>query len=248
MLKRIIGRWRFIIPAIICLFAVVFILSLFIPLEYEICGEYLHDSTSNCSNHHVGPYILFQLIHISNKYNGLITAIATVLLAVITCGLVLLGRDQSRTSRAELRAYLSVTIGAAIFQDDRLRFEGKPTVVNNGQTPAYNVRYSIRSEILTESIAANYIFTAPPDTPRSQSSIGPRENRLMSGVLSYRVQDGEVADIKYGKGKCLWTWGVVYYDDVFGKTHFTQFCQRLTWTLDDAKINGIYDPRFALSD
>jgi hypothetical protein len=70
----------------------------------------------------------------------------------------------------------------------------------------------------------------------------------MSAVLDHVVQANEIQDIKMGKGKALWVWGIVHYDDVFGKPHFAQFCQRLVWLPDDSNIYGTYDGRFGLSD
>ena len=191
---------------------------------------------------------VLHIAQVLEEYAGAITGVATVLLAVVTWRLVTLGQEQSRTTRRQLRAYLSVVVGTAVYQDDRNRFEAKPFILNNGQTPAYNVRYRIKAEILGDTVAQDYTFTEPPDVPKSQSSIGPHETRLMSGILSYRVPDGEIPDIKQGKGKALWVWGVVHYDDAFGEPHFTQFCQRLYWLLDDSSIMGLYDGRFGLSN
>src|SRR5262249_20928665 len=80
--------------------------------------------------------------------NAIITALATVLLAISTPVLVWSGVQQHKTTRAQLRAYLSVVIGTAVYQerDKNLRFEAKPTIVNTGQTPAYNVRYRIKAD------------------------------------------------------------------------------------------------------
>jgi hypothetical protein len=156
----------------------------------------------------------------AETHNAMITALATVLLAVITLGLVWSGVEQQNTTRAQLRAYLSVIIGTAVYQERHkgLKFEAKPTILNNGQTPAYNVRYRAKADILTDSVARDYSFTEPPDiltdsvardysfteppdVPRSQSSIGPRENRLLSAILDHFVSDNEVQDIMDGNGK-----------------------------------------------
>jgi hypothetical protein len=183
----------------------------------------------------------------ANERNALITAVATVLLSIITLGLVWSAVEQQNTTRAQLRAYLSVVIGAAVYQDDTHKFEAKPAILNNGQTPAYNVRYGIKAEILSDSVAAGFTFTEPPDVPKSQSSIGPRENRLMSAIVVNRVPNNQIPNIKWGVGQALWVWGVVHYDDIFGKPHFTQFCQRLSW-LPDGNILGLYDGRFGNSN
>ena len=121
-------------------------------------------------------------------------------------------------------------------------------ILNNGQTPAYNVRLRIKADIFTDSVAAGYTFKEPPDVAKSQSSIGPRENRLLSAIVDHFVADSEVEDILDGRGKSLYVWGIVHYDDVFGRPHFTQFCQRLSWVPDRKNILGRYDGRFGLSD
>src|SRR5262249_37627633 len=64
----------------------------------------------------------------ADTHNAMITALATVLLAVITLGLVWSGVEQQNTTRAQLRAYLSVIVGAAVYQERNkgLKFEAKP--------------------------------------------------------------------------------------------------------------------------
>lgn len=114
-----------------------------------------------------------------------------------------LGIEQSATTRAQLRAYLSVVIGLGVNQDRvrELKFEAKPFILNNGETPAYNVRVRIKAEILTDVQIPNFVFIEPPDVPQSQASIGPKENRTMSGLLDRYVPDDEVQDICDGNGE-----------------------------------------------
>lgn len=142
--------------------------------------------------------------------HGAITALSTVLLAAITFGILWLGFKQSETSRAELRAYLSVTIGAAVFQDHAipLRFEGKPTLRNNGKTPAYNVRYIGKADIIPDSLVDSYVFSVSAMAPIGQASVGPKEDRLMSCIVPHFVPDSEVQGTKEGNGKALWVWGL----------------------------------------
>ena len=139
----------------------------------------------------------------TDHWSALITGIATVVLAVITWRLVALGIEQSATTRAQLRAYLSVVIGLGVNQDRvrELKFEAKPFILNNGETPAYNVRVRIKAEILTDVQIPNFVFIEPPDVPQSQASIGPKENRTMSGLLDRYVPDDEVQDICDGNGR-----------------------------------------------
>ena len=220
------------------------------PFYAEICEKDAYTGQKDCAAYHILSFLILYIGQVLERHSGAIIGVATVVLAVITWRLVTLGRGQSETTRAQLRAYLSVIIGSAIYQerDKGLRFEAKPAIVNNGQTPAYKVRYRIKADIFTDSVALGYTFTEPPDVPMSQSSIGPHETRLMSAILPHLVPDAEIQDILDGNGKALFVWGVVHYDDVFGRPHFTQFCQRITWLKDRSNIFGLYDGRFGLSN
>jgi hypothetical protein len=222
--------------------------SFLTPFYAEICEKNTYTGQKECPTHYIAVALLMYIGQVLESHAGAITGVATAILAIITWRLVTLGKEQSDTTRAQMRAYLSVVIGSAVYQDATHIFEAKPAIVNNGSTPAKNVRYRIKSDIFTDSVAAGYTFIEPPDVPRNQSSIGPRETRYMSAMVDHRVSDGEIDAIKRGEGKALWVWGVVHYDDVFGKPHVTQFCQRLSWLADDSNIMGLYDGRFGFSD
>jgi hypothetical protein len=169
---------------------------------------------------------------------------------LLVIGVILQVRESRRSSERQLRAYLSVVIGAAVYQDRTLdlKFEAKPLILNNGDTPAYHVRVSIKSNILTDEQALTFVFTEPPDAPQSQASIGPKENRITSAILDRFVPDDQIDDICNGKGKALYVWGTVRYEDAFGHRRFTQFAQRLWWLRDRSNVMGNYDGRFGLSD
>jgi hypothetical protein len=246
MLKGCKGRW---IVAAVVLILLAAALSL-APFYAEICEKNAYTGQKECSAHQIAVFSIIYVGQVLELHAGAITGVATAILAFITWRLVTLGKEQSNTSRAELRAYLSVVVGGAVYQERArgLKFEAKPVILNNGKTPAYNVRYRARAEVLTDSVSKTFVFTAPPDTPHSQASIGPQENRILSAVLDHFVADNEIQDIKSGNGKALWVWGIVHYDDVFKCPRFTQFCQRLAWLPDDRNVIGSYDGRFSLSD
>jgi hypothetical protein len=78
-------------------------------------------------------------------HNGAITGIATVFLAVITAGLVSIARDQFKTTRAQLRAYIWT-------ESPNTNIDGAPNaakmaIKNSGQTPAYKVCFWSRLKV-----------------------------------------------------------------------------------------------------
>jgi hypothetical protein len=216
----------------------------------EICEKKNPDTgDEECAAYYVASFAFLTLGRFLEDHHGSITGIATAVLAFITWRLVSLGREQSTTTRTELRAYLSVVVGTAIFQEKTksLRFEARPMIINTGQTPAYKVRYTAMAEIIPDNLVSDFSFSFPANTDISQSSIGPKENRSFSAIVANYVPDKDVTAIKTGNGMALWVWGVVYYEDVFGRRRFTKFGQRLTW-LKNGQVYGIYDPRLGDSD
>lgn len=150
-------------------------------------------------------------------------------------------------SKAELRAYVGVTINTAGYQDrdKEIRFEGTPTLTNTGKTPAHRVRYRNHAAVLKEPIPANYKF------PSGQEEIGEyvlgiNLPMVMHIVVDDYVDQNDVPDIMRGdKGRALYCWGVVSYDDAFGEPHTTNFCHRLYFFPHPTeeghwKVNGNY--------
>lgn len=139
-----------------------------------------------------------------------------------------IAETQDRAVRMQLRAYVSVLIGEAIFQDSRLNFQASPQILNSGPTPARNVRWRIAADVLPVPLPDEYRFKLPPKTAGG-TIIGPGQNAFMSFVLNTRFSEDQIADIKAGKGQALYVWGYVIYEDILGKTHRTTFAQQLYW-------------------
>jgi hypothetical protein len=122
----------------------------------------------------------------------------------------------------QMRAYLTVEIGTALYQDERLRFEAKPVLTNNGLTPARNVCFRVMADILE---GAN----GPPTVPRIEDLIvndmglAPRQQVTLSRVVANRIPENEVADVLAGTTRRLHAWGRVTYDDVFDGSWETNF-------------------------
>lgn len=142
---------------------------------------------------------------------------------------------------AQMRAYLSVIVGAAIYQerDKSIRFEAKPVVVNNGFTPARMVRCRAKAAILRPPIPADFDFRLEPKFIQGGNVIGSQNHNIISAIVDEYVPDEEISDIKSGRTSALHVWGLVEYEDIFGEQHKTEFCQCLTW-LPNGTIHGWY--------
>jgi hypothetical protein len=149
---------------------------------------------------------------------------------------------RERTAQ-QMRAYLCVIIGDGIYQDrpNKLKFEAKPTLINAGHTPAHKVSYTAKAAILPVPLPDDFAFPLP-DEAIGGALLGPQQNFILSGVVEDYCGDGRVDDIKRGKGDALYIWGIVNYEDVFGESHFTKFCQT-TFFGPDGKVYGFFLPK-----
>lgn len=130
----------------------------------------------------------------------------------------------AESSKRELRAYLTVVVGGAIFQERRgadkggdLMFECRPLIVNTGQTPARNITYKARAAVMPLPLPKEVHLPEAPDDDIGGSIIGPQQNANMFAVVDGFRPDNEVQGVKSGIGdKGLYVWGRVTYEDVFG--------------------------------
>jgi hypothetical protein len=122
----------------------------------------------------------------------------------------------------QMRAYLTVEIGGALYQDEHLRFEAKPVLANNGLTPARNVCFRVMAEILDG-------VNGPPSAPLIEDllvndmGLAPRQQVTIGRAVANRIPDNEVAEVMAGTTRRLHAWGRVTYDDVFGGSWETNF-------------------------
>jgi hypothetical protein len=140
----------------------------------------------------------------------------------------------------QLRAYLTVIIGGATYQDrsKSLKFDARPLLVNNGNTPAYNVSYAANASILPVPLPPDHKFTYEEESPHG-SVVGAHQNSIMGAVVPDYVDDATVENIKLAIGSALYVWGVMSYKDVFDELHQNHFCQQIYWQ-SDGKIAGFY--------
>jgi hypothetical protein len=149
----------------------------------------------------------------------------------------------------EMRAYITVVVSKAYPQDRAkgIKFQGEPRMVNSGRTPAQKVNFKMRSAILPYPLPSNFQF--PPWlretlSERSELTAGPQQSVVLSkgGIVDDFVPDQDVEDIKHvAGGRALYTWGFITYEDIFGNSHSTEFCQSFEW-LPDGKVWGDYTP------
>jgi hypothetical protein len=147
---------------------------------------------------------------------------------------------------AQMRAYIGVVVGAAIYQErvrpkgGPLKFSAKPLVVNSGHTPAYRVSHKSKSQILRCPLTGSFDFPIP-SVSTDLPVLMPNQSISFQVVVDDFVDDTTVDLIKKNDGNALYVWGIVTYRDVFEVWHETRYCQYFSWQNDDSVL-GTYVP------
>jgi hypothetical protein len=153
------------------------------------------------------------------------------------------------TSKRKQRAYLTVIIGGAVYQERRseakggdLKFECRPLLVNTGKTPARKLKFKARAAIFPSPLPKETHLPEGFDDGVGDSILGPNQSANLSAIVDGFCADGEVAEVKSGsERRALYVWGLVTYEDIFGDAHFTRFCQHIYWDLKN-NVHGHYIP------
>jgi hypothetical protein len=77
-------RWMAIAASGAILPCTLFLGSLFVHVYGEICNKNEYTGAKECVQHHIGPFTLLWIVGVADSHNGLVTAIATILVAGFT--------------------------------------------------------------------------------------------------------------------------------------------------------------------
>jgi hypothetical protein len=129
----------------------------------------------------------------------------------------------------QMRAYVSVEIGGALFQNDHVLFQASPVLNNTGLSPARNVSYRISASIIENNAVEIVGFPDVGPFTANDVSLAPRQQLIIHSPTVARIPDEEVQAVKDGADRRLHAWGIVTYDDVYGGHWETEFCVNYQW-------------------
>ncbi len=158
--------------------------------------------------------------HFIHENGDAITALATVLLALITYLLVRLGHEQSNTTRAQLRAYLSVLPQGGCIIDNtvgKLRFFIDAS--NVGQTPSFNTEFMWGIQVRPKK--AGFIrIEADKEALKPSSVMYPGATHALGKPV--QLTDDEIASIT-ADTHAIFIFGQVTFLDAFGRKQYAAF-------------------------
>jgi hypothetical protein len=142
---------------------------------------------------------------------------------------------QRVVSELQSRAYLLVVFAVLVPQNRATgyRFEPRMGLVNNGNTPAYNVSFRTAADVCPFPLPADFAFPLPDElSTRSISVIGPRQSKILSAVVPRLYSEEEEREIRDGVAQRIYIWGLVNYTDAFNIDRFVRFSQSFIWLSD----------------
>jgi hypothetical protein len=154
-------------------------------------------------------------------YKDEITAISTALLAIITGALVLIARNQYRTTHAQLRAYLFADIVTVA------NFTTSPKInvnfKNCGQTPAYKIN------VRTNTFVGPLSLLKEPEVEATAGTgghhLGPGSQFHWVCVPDKPITPDEIQSVM-DRSAALYIYGIAKYRDAFRKNRTLKFCCR----------------------
>jgi hypothetical protein len=155
-------------------------------------------------------------------------AASTVLLTLVTGGLLFVGYQQILTSKRQLRAYVFVNSKDLVEQGENgsERFVHDLEIRNTGQTPAKQLWVESVTCTLDHPLASTFVFPIIPHGANpSVMTLGASEAVIAASNADEILSDGDLMDIRQinDRGRRLYTYGTVRYRDIFNKSHYTNF-------------------------
>jgi hypothetical protein len=172
--------------------------------------------------------------------------ITDTLLCVFTFVLCIIGWWQGRqlkrtvghmeeSAESQLRAYVFQEIGGWRNMTNGLPLGLNIALVNKGQTPAKNAWVAGTINILPFPLPDDFDFLLDEPGIKQRFNIPPNQSRPAAGwiIATRSFSPQEIEEVTSGAGRCrAWAYGVITYEDIFGKKRHTRFC----WFLDPLSV------------
>jgi hypothetical protein len=157
-------------------------------------------------------------------HSGMVTGVATALLAIITALLACIASDQIKTTRAQLRAYVWVPESSINDVLGTVKVRATLKIQNSGQTPASEVtqwgRLGYGPYPLGQII--HQLEGGPESAFSSKSYLGPGGSLFLEPIADRLYSPQEIASIKAKTG-AIYVWGEIKYRDAFRRDQSTKF-------------------------
>jgi hypothetical protein len=167
----------------------------------------------------VGNFLVCESVF-ANENGDAMTGVATVLLALVTGGLVFLAHEQSKTARAQLRAYVYLKEAVVGKPVDGKEWIIRLRIQNYGVTPAHHVTVKFEQSIGVEIIGDAIIPHTNAARTKGPFSIAPSSWKTLHIPFPELPLDWQ--ELRAGKRRAF-LWGGIDYQDTFERNQHTGF-------------------------
>lgn len=139
---------------------------------------------------------------------------------------------QRQFGKLQMRPYISVIEPGFIPQNIATPYyaEVQLIMVNTGHTPAHNIRFAAFLRVLPAPLPNDFDFTVRPDQIITSGHINPGQRLFFRRNVGHILPAQQYAEIIQGRGiNRLYIYGTIFFDDVFGDIHQTNFCSFGVW-------------------
>lgn len=138
---------------------------------------------------------------------------------------------QSEYAIKQMRAYLSVVLARATYQDEGTPFGATCTIVNSGSTAAKSVNCVMRADVMPYP-PPNASAFPEPILVAERGFIPPHQTREIWRAVNTTFMPNQVPSIRNREGSALVVWGRVDYVDEFDEPRVTNFGISIFWVLN----------------
>jgi hypothetical protein len=253
-----VQRWKSAALIVLAVLFVLYMASLGLPLEYEVCHPNDYTHAKECADYHFGPGIVAAVIAWADIHNGLVTAFATVGIGIFTLTLWNTSRQQGRIAQASIdlarQEFIAshrpkiIVSGFQMQSDPELRIGEKVEFIfvarNVGDSPARVIEVRSATFVLKEKapIPSDITF---PFKEKFAITLVSQEHELFPGNGGSELEGNEPMEI-FGGSKILLCMGTIVYLDESGTRRETGFCRRYrsrnqAWdTISDSQYEYAY--------
>ena len=130
-----------------------------------------------------------------------------------------------------MRAHLSVFPRGWVKQNMETGqpYEIHVLINNSGNTPAYNVTTTISLDIFPFPLPEEIDLSLPPTLDIKMSIAAHSQDTFIVGRLNRLITNEEFEQVVKGVSPKMYVFGEIHYDDVFGESHYTNFCRWASW-------------------
>ena len=214
-------RWLISVGVVLAVLAAV---SLFVPIQYDLCAKNAYTNQKECAAYHVAPFIVLYIGEFLEAHAGAITAIATGFIAWFTLTLYEATTQQSRITNAalelardEFNATHRPRLVVRFIMPEALRPMETPRaqiiVDNIGDLTAYvtHVAGDIEQRVSATWIGMPLFPTGSPIAPESVIAPGGRDWFSVHG--NWPLNAESIAAVESGITKLILVGHFQYRDD-----------------------------------